>query len=94
MAWSCLGGGALFTHKSEQSKRLIAALQEVASETGAENIEQVVYAWVMKLPSKPLPILGSGNISRIKSALVALKINLTHEQWYRILVASRGHNVP
>ncbi|WP_256741978.1 aldo/keto reductase, partial [Cronobacter sakazakii] len=58
MAWSCLGGGRLFSDESFAPLR--AELHQVAEETGAQTIEQVVYAWVMRLPSRPLPIIGSG----------------------------------
>ncbi len=43
----------------------------VAQELNAETIEQVVYARVMRLPSQPLPIIGSGKIERVRSALGA-----------------------
>ncbi len=39
----------------------------------ADSIEQVVYAWVPRLPSQPLPIIGSGKIERVRSAIVAEK---------------------
>jgi len=93
MAWSCLGGGEVFSAKSEKMDRLVHALREVENELGAESIDQVIYAWVMKMPSHPVPILGTGNISRIKRAVASLQLSMTHEQWYRILEASRGHGV-
>ncbi|WP_213703990.1 aldo/keto reductase, partial [Klebsiella aerogenes] len=56
MAWSCLGGGRLFNDESFQPLR--DELAQIAQELNAESIEQVVYAWVLRLPSKPLPIIG------------------------------------
>jgi predicted oxidoreductase len=38
-------------------------LAQVAQELNAESIEQVVYAWILRLPSQPLPIIGSGKLS-------------------------------
>ncbi|ALB62621.1 Putative aldo/keto reductase [Cronobacter condimenti 1330] len=92
MAWSCLGGGRLF--HDENAAPLRAELQQVAEETGAQTIEQVVYAWVMRLPSRPLPIIGSGKIERVKSALGALSLELTRQQWFRIRKAALGYDVP
>ncbi|HDJ1442172.1 aldo/keto reductase [Serratia rubidaea] len=92
MAWSCLGGGRLFSGAECQPLR--DELQRVAQETGAETIEQVVYAWVMRLPSAPLPIIGSGKIERVKSALGALQLTLSREQWFRIRKAALGYDVP
>ncbi|KJY85031.1 oxidoreductase [Vibrio galatheae] len=93
MAWSCLAGGRIFSDDSEQMCRLRHTLAEVANEVGANSIDQVIFAWVMKIPAKPVPIIGSGNIERVKTAVGALDITLTQEQWYRVWVASKGHGV-
>lgn len=94
MAWSCLGGGAIFSGQTEQAQRVRRVLEEIRAELGAESIEQVIYAWVRSLPSQPLPIIGSGKIERVESAIAALSLQLTREQWYRVWVASKGHGVP
>ena len=94
MAWSCLGGGAIFSGQSEQQVRVRNELEAIREEVGAESIDQVIYAWVRRLPSNPLPIIGSGKIERVQTAVDALNITLTREQWYRVWVASKGHGVP
>ncbi|SEF45797.1 aldo/keto reductase [Vibrio hangzhouensis] len=94
MAWSTLAGGEIFSGKSEQAKRVRAELEAIRDEVGAASIDQVIYAWVRRLPSRPLPIIGSGKIERVKAAVAALEIELTREQWYRVWVASKGHGVP
>lgn len=94
MAWSCLGGGSIFTGATEQAERVRAELELIRQEVGAESIDQVIYAWVRRLPSKPLPIVGSGKIERVSAAVAAMDIELTREQWYRVWVASKGHGVP
>lgn len=92
MAWSCLGGGQLFS--AERFSPLRAELRAVAEETGAASIDQVVYAWVMRLPSAPLPIVGSGKIERVRAALDALPLQLSRQQWFRIRKAALGYDVP
>ncbi|WP_436872798.1 aldo/keto reductase [Kosakonia sacchari] len=92
MAWSCLGGGRLFNDAAFQPLR--DELARVAQEQNAETIEQVVYAWVMRLPSAPLPIIGSGKIERVRSALGALNLQMTRQQWFRIRKAALGYDVP
>jgi predicted oxidoreductase len=92
MAWSCLGGGSLFNDEAFQPLR--DELQAVANEIGAETIEQVVYAWVMRLPSKPLPIIGSGKIERVRSAIHSLNLDMSRQQWFRIRKAALGYDVP
>ncbi|NOH50471.1 aldo/keto reductase family oxidoreductase [Vibrio rotiferianus] len=94
MAWSCLGGGSIFTGDTEQAVRVRNELENIREEVGANSIDEVIYAWVRRLPSKPMPIIGSGKIERVHSAVNALNIELTREQWYRVWVASKGHGVP
>ncbi|RIW11570.1 aldo/keto reductase [Vibrio harveyi] len=94
MAWSCLGGGSIFTGDTEQAVRVRNELEMIREEVGANSIDEVIYAWVRRLPSKPMPIIGSGKIERVHSAVNALNIELTREQWYRVWVASKGQGVP
>ena len=92
MAWSCLGGGRLFNDDEVQPLR--NELETIARELNAESIEQVVYAWILRLPSKPLPIIGSGKIERVRSALAAEELEMTRQQWFRIRKAALGYDVP
>lgn len=92
MAWSCLGGGRLFSDSEYQPLR--EALEKVAQELNAASIEQVVYAWVLRLPSQPLPIIGSGKIERVQAALGAESLSLSRQQWFRIRKAALGYDVP
>ncbi len=89
MAWSCLGGGSLFSNEA-----MVSCLHEMANELGVEDIESIVYAWVRQLPSNAIPIIGSGKLDRVVAATKALELELTNEQWYRIWVAGKGHGVP
>ncbi|EGU35860.1 aldo/keto reductase family oxidoreductase [Vibrio ichthyoenteri ATCC 700023] len=93
MAWSCLAGGEIFNGETEQAKRVLVELEAIRAEIGAASIDQVIYAWVRRLPSKPLPIIGSGKIERVEAVVNALSLELSREQWYRIWVASKGHGV-
>lgn len=92
MAWSCLGGGELFHDPHYQPLR--EELENVRTETGAASLAQVVYAWVLALPSQPLPIIGSGNVDRVSEAVAALRIQLDRQQWFRIRKAALGYDVP
>lgn len=92
MAWSCLGGGRLFSDEAFQPLR--DELDRVAHELNAASIEQVVYAWVLRLPSQPLPIIGSGKIERVRRALEAESLSMNRQQWFRIRKAALGYDVP
>lgn len=90
MAWSCLGGGQLFNGTSEKSQRIRKALQIVAHELDCPNIDTIIYAWLLRLPIMVLPVLGSGKIERIQSAIASEKINLSEQQWFRIWESIHG----
>lgn len=93
MAWSPLAGGAIFNPKTEKDQRLTAVLKNIAAELNTD-IDQVMYAWLLKHPTGIMPIVGSQHINRIKSAVDALKIELSLEQWYKIYIASKGEDLP
>lgn len=92
MAWSCLGGGRLFNDDAFQPLRNELAV--IAEELNAQSIEQVVYAWILRLPSQPLPIIGSGKIERVRAAIESESLNMSRQQWFRIRKAALGYDVP
>ncbi|PYZ99074.1 oxidoreductase [Alteribacter lacisalsi] len=92
MAWSPLAGGAIFS--DEKSVRLKDTLTQVAEELGTEDLSEVLYAWILRHPSQIMPIAGSGKKERINAAVRALDYHLTLDQWFAILHASMGHDVP
>ena len=92
MAWSCLGGGRLFNDEAFQPLR--NELETVARELNAESIEQVVYAWILRLPSNRCQLLAPAKIERVRSALVAEELDMTRQQWFRIRKAALGYDVP
>jgi predicted oxidoreductase len=93
MAWSPLGGGQLFSN-SPKAVRLQRALAAVAQQLDHASIDQVALAWLLAHPAKIVPILGTGKLARIESAIKAEQFNLTREQWFTIWTASTGVDVP
>lgn len=94
MAWSPLGGGNLFSGNGEKEQRLRNELQKIGEETGGAAIDQLALAWLLKHPSKIIPVLGSGKLDRIRGAAGALELELSRDQWFRIWTASAGQEVP
>jgi len=92
MIWSPLGGGRLFTAGDEQGERLRLKIKEVADELN-RPFASVVFAWIMQLPCKPVPLTGSGRIEAIQVAVEATQFSLSRPQWFEILRAARGHEV-
>lgn len=93
MAWSPLAGGKVFSCCDKKSTRICKTLEKIREEINADSIEQVVYAWLLSHPAKIIPIVGSGNIDRIKLAVDALKLKMTAQQWFEIWQSSTGKEV-
>lgn len=94
MIWSPLAGGSLFTSDDNKSLEVRKALEKVRWQTNANSIDEIAYAWLLNHPGKLMPIVGSRNLDRIKSAVNAVNIKLTKEQWFEIYVASQGYDIP
>lgn len=94
MAWSPLAGGSLFNPKTEKEQRLQQVLQEIAAENGIDSVDKVMYQWLLMHPTGILPIVGSGNIKRLKTAVESQNVTLTLEQWFQIYIASQGRDFP
>jgi predicted oxidoreductase len=95
MAWSPLAGGRLFAENGdERSRRVRAALEQVAEAIGAQAVDQVVVAWLLTHPAMVLPVLGTGNLDRLRLSAEAEALTLDRQQWFTILKASHGHDVP
>lgn len=58
------------------------------------STDGVVLSWLMKHPAKINPVIGSTKPGRIKNAMNAFDIDLTRNEWYELLVASRGISMP
>jgi predicted oxidoreductase len=92
MIWSPLAGGRIFEGQDEASQRVRAALAHVAQELGVSALT-AAYAWVLRHPSRPLPITGSRRLDVARDAVAALAVRMDAQQWYRIWQAGAGHEV-
>lgn len=93
MAWSPLAGGAVFSAETHRILTLKNVLHKIAKSLDS-SIDKVMYAWLAAHPVNIIPIVGSGKIERVKSAVDAMHIKLSRQQWFEIWVASQGENVP
>lgn len=93
MAWSPLGGGDVFRSQEEKYVRLRGVLTEIAK--GHEtSMDAVMYAWLFMHPVRIAALTGTMNADRIKAAAEAADLQLSYDEWYQILEASRGFSVP
>ncbi|RDI99726.1 oxidoreductase [Dyella solisilvae] len=93
MIWSPLAGGRLFTGDDEQAVRVRAEMTTMAHRYGI-SLTTLAFAWVLRHPSRPHPITGSGRIESLREAVAALDVTLDAEDWYAIWTANKGHSVP
>ena len=101
LAWSPLAGGRIGaalddTRRLPENEKDVAAvarlkplLKDVAQGYGTTPLA-VALAWLMRHPSKIVPILGSIRPEAIKEATKADEIELDRDNWYRILRAAQG----
>lgn len=102
LAWSPLARGMLgfggkdvtAEQKAEYAaEKVIPALDAVAQAHGVSR-NVIALAWLLKHPSKIVPIVGSANPDRIRESVKATEIDLSREDWYRLLIAARGEALP
>lgn len=92
-AWSPLGGGSVFGKSEDERIIRIQKVGKSLAEKYDVNLDQLLLAWIAQHPSGIIPVVGTAKIGRIKSAMKAMKINITKEDWYRLWEASVGHEV-
>ena len=93
MCWSPLGAGRLFKPEDKQAIRVRAELEKLSNKYNFSGIDAAAITWITRHPSGPVPVIGTGRIDRIGSVLRAVSTIIEHEDWYRVLVASRGKDM-
>ncbi|HEX9151652.1 MAG TPA: aldo/keto reductase [Flavobacterium sp.] len=91
MSWNPLG--SVFREDIPQTHRLKKILATLLSKYhfGADTI---LLSWILKHPSKVIPIAGTVNVARIQLLMKAVELELEHEDWFAIWTASMGNEVP
>jgi predicted oxidoreductase len=92
MIWSPLAGGRLFSGTDSHADNLRQVIERIADEL-AQPFASVVFAWIMQLPSRPIPLTGSGRIEAIAVAVRGTSFTLSRTDWFTILRAARSHEV-
>lgn len=93
MIWSPLAGGRLFKGDDAPALRVRTELDRIGAVHGVSPAT-VAYAWVLRHPSRPLPITGSQRIEAIAEAVEATRLRLSAEDWHSLWTAGAGREVP
>ena len=91
MAWSPLG--ILYREEGPRNKRIRKAMGPLMEKYGA-NESQLLLAWILKHPAQVHPVIGTTDKDRIRLSAQAAKIELEPQDWFALLKASQGHDVP
>lgn len=101
LAWSPLARGRLGV-TPEQARRepggeALANLIEnldILAEREEVSRAAVILAWILVHPSRPIPIIGTQRLDRIRDAADAFKVHLSRRDWYAVLEAAKGEKLP
>ncbi len=73
-----------------ETKKLVAKLAKKYN----VSLDAIVLSWLMKHPAKINPVIGTTKPERIKNAMEAFDVDLTRDEWYELLVKSKGVSMP
>lgn len=87
MAWSPLGGmNNIQSALESELLKSIASIYDV-------NVGDLLLMWLLKHPSSIIPVLGTMNPERVKSASKSYKKDIHREDWFQMLKFARGVDV-
>lgn len=93
MIWSPLAGGRLLTGEDPDAVRTRATMGRIAKQHDV-SLSTLAFAWLLRHPSRPMPITGTRRPEGIADAVRALGLTLDAQDWYDIWVAGAGRPVP
>ncbi|WP_400071023.1 aldo/keto reductase family oxidoreductase [Zobellia russellii] len=93
MAMSYSPLGSYFRKDDEVSKRIKKAMIPMLEKYEATE-DQLLLAWIMRHPSNVFPVVGTATKSRLSAALEATKIEMDKTDWFILLEAANGYEVP
>lgn len=92
--WSPLQYGFIAGSFSENESyaELNRTVGELAEKYGVTETGMAI-AWLLRLPDRMQPVVGSTNTERIKAVAEAADIEISREDWYKIYLAA-GYRLP
>ena len=91
MAWNPLGN--VLSESTPQNLRIRKIAESLAVKYQVDS-SIILLAWILKNPSRIIPVFGTTNPDRIAGLLKATEITLEIEDWFAIWSASLGTEVP
>jgi predicted oxidoreductase len=72
--------------------RVRGVLQSLGQRRGV-SLASIAFAWLLRHPSRPLPVAGTRRVEALREALDALSVRLDVQEWTEVLQAAMGHEV-
>lgn len=93
-AWSPLqhgfiSGAFLENEKYAELKKTLCTLAEKYGTTDTG----LAVLWLLRLPEKIQPVVGTTNVQRVKEIAAAADLEMSREDWYKIYLAA-GYRLP
>ena len=94
MAWSPLGSGSVLGggKSGAGNPALTTLLRTIAAENDVDAAA-VAVAWLLAHPARILPVLGTGNLDRIRAISDAFKVKIDRQTWFSLYEAALGQEV-
>jgi len=89
-AWSVMG--SYFSDQSDENIRIKKVIVELCDKHNAEE-NQILLAFILKHPSKIIPVIGTSKAETIRTLSKTLQIDVDLEDWFRILESIKGKEV-
>ena len=101
MAWSPLAGGRLADNgpidlqTPDHAHRIhVREMLELVARDRGVTRSVAALAWLLKHPASIVPIIGTTDLERIRDAINATEIELTRDEWYRLMEAAHEQRLP
>ena len=91
MCWSPLG--SVFKKEDDKSIRIMKLATQLSLKYNV-SIDVLLLAWILKHPSRILPVFGTADKTRITNLMEATTIEMELEDWFAFWTESAGKNVP
>jgi predicted oxidoreductase len=69
--------------------RLARSLHELARTRG-EDAGTIALAWLLRLPARPIPVLGAVTSAHLQAAARAFRVQLDRQDWFALYAAAGG----
>lgn len=95
-AWSPLARGQIFNPSADAPDNIkaTASLLKELAEKHKTNPAAIALGWLLRHPAPIQPVLGTMNPKRIPESMEADTVSLSRLEWYQLLAAGNGADIP